>query len=68
MNNYFYDDIQEISPASLKLLDIDEAKIIIAQANCLEDAKMMALTHSAEACRWVESVVKATLELDNETN
>ncbi len=52
-----YDDVQEIRVAEFMLLELDEAKSILAQVNSPTQARTMAAAHSTEAEFWVDEVI-----------
>lgn len=54
---YIYDDVQEIRVAEFMLLELDEAKLILAQADSPTQARIMATAHSTEAEFWVDEVI-----------
>ncbi len=54
---YTYDDVQEIRVAEFMLLELDEAKLILAQVNSPTQARTMAAAHSTEAEFWVDEVI-----------
>ena len=54
---YIYDDVQEIRVAEFMLLELDEAKLILAQADSLTQARTMAAAHSIAAKFWVDEVI-----------
>jgi hypothetical protein len=54
---YIYDNIQEIRVAEFMLLDLAEAKLILAQVDSPTQARTMAATHSIEAEFWVDEVI-----------
>ena len=56
---YIYDDIQQIRVAEFMLLDLEEAKQILAQVDSPTQARIMAANHSSEAELWVDDVIQA---------
>ena len=54
---YTYDDVQEIRVAEFMLLELDEAKLILAQVDSPTQARTMAAAHSTEAEFWVDEVI-----------
>ena len=54
---YIYDDVQEIRVAEFMLLELDEAKLILAQVDSPTQARTMAAAHSTEAEFWVDEVI-----------
>lgn len=54
---YIYDDVQEIRVAEFMLLELDEAKLILAQVDSPTQARTMAAAHSIEAEFWVDEVI-----------
>lgn len=54
---YIYDDVQEIRVAEFMLLELDEAKLILAQADSPTQARTMAAAHSIAAEFWVDEVI-----------
>ena len=54
---YTYDDVQEIRVAEFMLLELDEAKLILAQVDSPTQARIMAAAHSIAAEFWVDEVI-----------
>lgn len=54
---YIYDDVQEIRVAEFMLLELAEAKLILAQVDSPTQARTMATTHSIAAEFWVDEVI-----------
>ncbi len=54
---YIYDNVQEIRVAEFMLLELDEAKLILAQVDSPTQARTMAAAHSTEAEFWVDEVI-----------
>ena len=54
---YTYDDVQEIRVAEFMLLELDEAKLILAQVDSPTQARTMAAVHSIVAEFWVDEVI-----------
>ena len=54
---YIYDDVQEIRVAEFMLLELDEAKLILAQVDSPTLARTMAAAHSIAAEFWVDEVI-----------
>ena len=62
---YSYDGIQEIRVAEFMLLDLSEAKLILAQVDSPTQARNMAAVHSPEAEFWVDEVIYECNKLHN---
>lgn len=56
---YEYNTASTIRVAELRLLNLDELKLIIAEVDSPTQAREMARHHSPEASAWVDSVITA---------
>ena len=54
---YIYDNVQEIRVAEFMLLELDEAKLILAQVDSPTQARTMAAAHSITTEFWVDEVI-----------
>lgn len=62
---YLYDGIQEVRIAEFMLLDLSEAKVILAQVDSPTQARTMAAAHGIEAEFWVDNVIYECNKLHN---
>lgn len=60
---FIYDGTREIRVAEIKLMDLDEFKLITAQVDCPIQAIEMAKLHSIHALKWVRQVMEDTNKL-----